>query len=108
MSMHYPSHRSTRSSLLHPHTLSGSLCAASSLALHPLDREAAAISTGLRVVALCMSLLAAESILLILLGALVVRLAIASSALARLGVVVEGDVEEVFFVGVADLGTLSL
>jgi hypothetical protein len=55
-----------------------------------------------------MSLLAAKSILLILLGALVVRLAITSSALARLGIVIEGDVEEVFLVGVTDLSTLSL
>ena len=58
-----------------------------------------------------MSLLSAKAELLVLLCALGVPLAVAlaSSAIfgGGLGVIVEGDVEEVFFVRVADFGALT-
>jgi hypothetical protein len=54
-----------------------------------------------------MPLLAAKAILLVLLCALGVRLAVASSAIRGLGVVVESDVEEVLFFRVANLCALT-
>jgi hypothetical protein len=107
--MHNPLSRNLiSSSLLHPHALARSLCAVS---LHLLHRVAATISAGFRIVALGMSLLAAEAELLVLLCALGIPLAVAVASSARfvggLSVVVEGDVEEVFFVRVADFCTLT-
>jgi hypothetical protein len=81
------------------------------MSLHLLDRVSTAIRARLGIVALGMPLLAAEAELLVLLCALGVALAIAFASSAvfgrGLGVVVEGDVEEVFFVGVADFGALT-
>jgi hypothetical protein len=80
------------------------------MSLHLLHREAAAISAGLRVVALRVPLLAAETKLLVLLCTLGITLAIAiasSVVPGGLGVVVEGDVEEVFFVRVTNLCALT-
>jgi hypothetical protein len=58
-----------------------------------------------------MPLLASKAELLILLGALGIWLAVAATATAlfaiRLSVVVEGDVEEVFFMGVGDFSALA-
>jgi hypothetical protein len=57
-----------------------------------------------------MPLLAAKAELLVLLCALGITLAIAiafSAVPAGLGVVVESDVEEVFFVGVANFSALA-
>jgi hypothetical protein len=102
-----PSCNKVSSSLLHPDTLARSLCTTSSLALHPLDREVSAIGARFRVVALCVPLLAAKSVLLILLCALGVRLAITPAAVGGFGVVVEGNVEEILFVCIANLSALS-
>jgi hypothetical protein len=81
------------------------------MSLHLLDRVSATISARFRVVGLGVPLLAAEAELLVLLCALGVALAVAlaSSAIfgGRLGVLVEGDVEEVFLVRVADFGALT-
>lgn len=54
-----------------------------------------------------MPLLSAKAILLVLLCALGVRLAVASSAVRGLGIIVESDVEEVLFFRVADLCALT-
>ena len=102
-----PSHFRNTSTLLHPDTLTRPLCAAAaSLALHLLHREASPIRRGLCVIALRVPLLAAETVLLVLLCALV---GVAPTALAvcRCGLVVEGDVEQIFFLGVADVCALS-
>jgi hypothetical protein len=81
------------------------------MSLHFLDRVSTAISARFRVVGLGVPLLAAEAELLVLLCALGVALAVALASSTvfggGLGVLVEGDVEEVFFVGVTDFGALT-
>jgi hypothetical protein len=98
----------SRSPLLHPDTLSWPL----RTSLHLLDTIPTSIRTRLGIVTLRVPLLTSKAELLVLLGALVVWLAVASAAAALfaigLGIVVEGDVEEVFFVGVCDFGALAL
>jgi hypothetical protein len=81
------------------------------MSFHLLDRVSATISARFRVVGLGVPLLAAEAELLVLLCTLGVAFAVALASSAvfggGLGVLVEGDVEEVFFVGVADFGALT-
>jgi hypothetical protein len=81
------------------------------MSLHLLDRVSAPIRARLRIVALGVPLLAAKAELLVLLCALGVALAVALASSAvfgrGFGVVVESDVEEIFFVGVADFGALT-
>jgi hypothetical protein len=106
---HHPP--SVTSALLHPNALARPLCAAANLALHLLRGEAASVSAGLCVVALCVALLAAEAELLVLLCALVVWSSVfaslAATVAAGLGVGFKSDIEEVFLVGVGDVRASS-
>jgi hypothetical protein len=79
-------------------------------ALHLLDRVALPVCTRYRIVALRVSLFAAEAVLFILLRTLGVGLAVAAVAATafpaffRLLCVVELDVEEVFFICGLEVG----
>jgi hypothetical protein len=99
------------SALLHSDALSRPLCASANLALHLLRVESASVGAGLRIVALRVALLAAETELLVLLCPLVVGSSVfaslAATVAAGLGVGFESDVEEVFLVGVGDVRTRS-
>jgi hypothetical protein len=90
--------------LLHPDALARPLRRA---ALHLLDRIPTAVCTRLGVVTLRVPLLSAKAELLVLLCALGIALTITALVAGGLCIVVEGNVEEIFFMCVADLGTLS-
>lgn len=80
------------------------------LSLHSSSRKVSSISTGLRIVALRMSLLATESVLLILLLAFGIKSlsAIASSSTRRLSIIIlDTNVEEILFVSSCDFCALS-
>jgi hypothetical protein len=95
---------------LRPLVLAGSFArTAAGLSLHPASGEAASICTGLRGVALRVTLLAAETVLGVLLCALVEGLAVSTTTAFVLGVLGGGgDIEEVLLIRSCDIGTLSL
>jgi hypothetical protein len=81
------------------------------LSLHPAGREVSSIRAGLRVVALGVSLLAAETVLLVLLLALVVESLAIGTTTATIGLRVfssSSDVEKVFLIRSCDVGSLAL